>query len=389
MNKPEKNVRTLETIRGELAEIDHEMMELLDRRIALAEEVYAQKKALVKDIYDAAQEEHKLAELQAAPEAAVRRYGPPLLSALMRLSREKQYTLARPESLDWALGQLIARGRKHSFPVQVVATQGNAYSYSAKAATKLFPGRAYFPHRTFEEAILSVVKGQTDAAVLPLENSTAGTVDDVYQLIQSTNLYITDAIKMGVRHRLLVAPGTKFEEITTITSHRQALAQCSRIIREQGWLSVEALNTAFAAQDVAERRAPGMAAIATEDAAEAYGLEILDTEVSDTKENQTRFVVVRRSLQIDAKADTLSLLVRLPHSAGSLVSVMNIFSDNGINLSKIQSIPIPRNPWEYYFYIDCEARPDNEAVLDILYQLEHESTELRLLGWYREANLLK
>lgn len=377
----------LDQIRRELSDIDVQIMQLLDRRIELSEGVYARKKVMVHPIYDPAQEQRKLDALKQNESANIRRYGGPLLSALMRLSRERQYSLARPESLDWELGRQIDQGKKRSFPVQVVATQGNAYSYSAKAATQLFPGRAYFPHRTFEDAIFSVVKGQTDAAVLPLENSTAGTVDDVYQLIQSTNLYITDAMKLGVRHRLVAAPGTNFDRIKTVISHRQALAQCSLVIKERGWNRVEALNTAFAAEEVAERNDPEIAAIATEDAAEAYGLEILDADISDSKQNQTRFVVVRRNLQIDKRADTLSLLIRLPHSAGSLVSVMNLFSDCGISLSKIQSIPIPRNPWEYYFYIDCEARPENDAVLDILYQLQHESTELRLLGWYKEGHL--
>ncbi len=377
----------LDALREDLQAIDREMMALLSRRIVLSEKVYREKKALLREIYDGDQQARKLEALKADEDPIVRRFGPPLQSTLMRLSREKQYALARPESMDWDLGKLIEDGKNHRVSVQVVATQGNAYSYSAKAATKLFPGRAYVPYRTFEEAILSVVRRRADAAVLPLENSTAGTVDDVYQLIQNTNLYITDALKMPVSHCLLVPPGMRFEDITTVTSHRQALAQCSHRIKEEGWMSLEALNTAFAAQDVAEKRQPGMAAIATEDAAEAYHLEILDEEIANTKKNETRFVVVRRHLQISEDADTLSLLIRLPHSAGSLVSIMNIFSDSGLNLIKIQSIPIPRNPWEYYFYIDCECEPENPAIADVLYQLQHECRELRLLGWYKEEHL--
>lgn len=377
----------LKDLRDQLQAVDEKMLALFADRLKLSEAVYEVKKDLVVPIYDPEQEEKKLKRLEESDDGGIREYGRPFLSSLMRLSRECQYAEARPQSLDWDLGRLIERGKDHHFPVQLVATQGNAYSYSAKAATRLFPGKAYVPHRTFEDAILAVVKGQADAAVLPLENSTAGTVDDVYQLIQSTNLYITEAIRMSVRHRLLVAPGTKAEDIKVIASHKQALSQCSGFIKEHRLKTVEALNTAFAAQDVAESKRSDLAAIATEDAAEAYGLEILDEEISNTKENQTRFVVVRRNLQIDRQADTLALLLRLPHSAGSLVSVMNLFSDYGINLSKIQSIPIPRNPWEYYFYLDCEARPDNAKVLDILYQLQHEAGELRLLGWYRESDL--
>lgn len=376
--------KQLEEVREELQEIDQELMTLFSRRQNLAPKVYESKRSRLLSIYDLEQEEKKIEALSQYSDENVKAYGKPLLTTLMRLSRAKQYAIARPESIDWELGKVISTQQNKKYPVQLVATQGNAYSYSAKAATVLFPGRAYFPHRTFEAAILSVVKSQADAAVLPLENSTAGTIDDVYQLIQSTNLYITDALYMPVRHCLLVKPGTKLNEITTVTSHKQALAQCSNFIKEHAWQTVESLNTAFAAEEVSQGDNT-LAAIATEDAAEAYGLEILEKELCDVNQNQTRFVVVRRNLELKTQADTLSLLFRLPHSAGSLVQVMNIFSDYGINMSKIQSTPIPRNPWEYYFYIDLQVKPDHPKILDVLYQLQHETSELRLLGWYQET----
>ncbi len=381
----ETDKRTLEQLREELQTIDDQMMALLSSRQQLAEEVYARKEENIQLIYDQEQEKKKLDQVRSSEDPLVARYGAPLESTLMRLSRARQYALARPKSLDWELGRQIKHGLERQYPIQVVATQGNAFSYSAKAATILYPDRAYFPHRTFEDAILSVVKGQADAAVLPLENTTAGTVDDVYQLIQSTNLYITDEVKLSVKHRLLAAPGTSLEQIHYVTSHPQALAQCSKVIKARGWETVESLNTAFAAQDVAERNDPAWAAIGTQDAADAYKLEVLDSDINDIDVNQTRFIVVRRNLQIAKDSDQLALLLRLPHSAGSLVGVMNLFSDHDINLTKIQSSPIPRNPWEYYFYINCEAKPDSESVLDVLYQLQHESTELRLLGWYKES----
>ncbi len=381
----DNNDRSLDELRQELQALDEQMLALLASRQELADEVYAWKETNVTLIYDQEQEQRKLDQVRTSDNPVIARYGAPLESTLMRLSRARQYQLARPKSLDWELGRQIKHARERQYPIQLVATQGNAFSYSAKAATRLYPDRAYFPHRTFEEAILSVVKGQADAAVLPLENTTAGTVDDVYQLIQSTNLFVTDEVKLSVKHRLLAAPGASLEQIRYVTSHPQALAQCSKLIKDRGWETVESLNTAFAAQDVAERQDPSWAAIATQDAADAYKLQVLNVDVNDIDVNQTRFIVVRRNLQISQDADTLALLLRLPHSAGSLVGVMNLFSDHGINLTKIQSSPIPRNPWEYYFYIDCEAKPDNEDVLDVLYQLQHESTELRLLGWYKAS----
>ncbi len=376
--------QNLEHIRENLQEIDEKILELFSQRQNLAAEVYREKKQLVAKIYDQEQEVKKLKKLENSEDEAIANYGSAVLSTLMRLSRAKQYSIARPESLDWELGKMIAQNQSKKFPVQLVATQGNAYSYSAKAATLLFPGRAYFPHRTFEEAILSVVRGQADACVLPLENSTGGTVDDVYQLIQSTNLYITDALYMPVRHCLLVKPGTRLQDIETVVSHKQALAQCSQFIRENKWDGLESLNTAFAAEEVSQGD-HNLAAIATEDAAEAYGLEILEREITDVNQNQTRFVVVRRNLQLSQDAHILSLLLRLPHSAGSLGQVLSVFSDHKINMTKIQSSPIPRNPWEYYFYVDLQVQPSHEKILDLLYHLQHECTEMRLLGWYQET----
>lgn len=381
----QENDKNLDQLRQSIQAIDDQVLELFSRRMDLAREVYQVKKEIISSIYNPETEERKIRLAQESEDPNIKEYGASVLRTLMRVSRSRQYALARPDSMDWEIGTMLTRQKDLQYPVQLVATQGNAYSYSAKAATILFPGRAYYPHRTFEEAILSVVRGQVDAAVLPLENSTAGTVDDVYQLLQNTNLYITRSLNMTVKHCLLVKPGTKLSDIKTVSSHKQALAQCSSFIKDHNWEVVESLNTAFAAQDVAEGDGT-MAAIATSDAAEAYGLTILEENFSDANQNETRFVVVRRHLQVDKEADTLSLLVRLPHSAGSLVQVMDLFADHGINMTKIQSIPIPRNPWEYYFYIDCEANFGDETILNVLYQLQHESTELRLLGWYKQVS---
>jgi chorismate mutase/prephenate dehydratase len=169
-------------------------------------------------------------------------------------------------------------------------------------------------------------------------------------------------------------------------SHPQALAQCSDFIRRQGWAVRETLNTAFAAEEVAGSGDGSLAAIASQTAAQATGLAVLRSDISNTSGNQTRFIVVGREFTVTPDAERISLILKLPHTIGSLAATLAIFSDSGLNLSKIQSRPDIDNPWTYLFYLDFECRrQDLKRALATLYQLSCEMPFLRLLGWYGEV----
>lgn len=305
-----------------------------------------------------------------------------LLRSLMRLSRGVQYDLLLPLDTQFALGQQIAGALSAEPEISHIIHQGAAASYSARACACLFPGRPTRSVQTFAEACQIVADGEADAAVLPLENSTAGSVGETYQLLQSHGLYIWRTCDLPIHHHLLAVPGATIDQIRTVVSHPQALAQCASFIRRHSWHPVESLNTAFAAADIARDGDPTRAAIASRQAARMFGLQVLAEEISDHRENLTRFGVVGRELVIDPRASRLSLILRTPHASGSLAATLALFSDRNLNLSKIHSRANPDEPWSYLFDLDVECPAHDPQALATLYQLSREMSYLQLLGWY-------
>ncbi|NCB00478.1 MAG: hypothetical protein EOM70_14030, partial [Clostridia bacterium] len=305
-----------------------------------------------------------------------------LLRSLMRLSRGVQYDLLLPHDRNFGLGEQIAAARSIVPPVSRIIHQGSAASYSGKACAILFPGQPVRSVQTFAEACLQVAGKEADVAVLPLENSTAGSVGDVYQLLQSHGLYIWRSYDLPVHHHLMAVPGATLDQIHTVISHPQALAQCSDFIRRQGWHTIESLNTAFAAAQIAQEGDPSRAAIASLDAARTSHLQVLADDISNSRENLTRFVVVGRELVITPDANRLSLVLKTPHASGSLAATLALFSDRNLNLSKIHSRANPVEPWSYLFDLDVDCPANDPQALATLYQLSREMSYLQLLGWY-------
>ena len=275
--------------------------------------------------------------------------------------------------------------------IRTVAYQGKEGSYSARAAGLLFPGLPSKGWADVQGACRAVVEGEAQVVVLPLDNSTAGTVNEVYDRMLEFRLHIIRSISISIRHSLLGVPGTRMEEIREIHSHPQALAQCAGYIRRQGWKGVPAENTAFAAEMVALRRDPEVAAVGSSEAAAIFGLEVIQEGISDQDCNQTRFVALTRQACILPGASRVSLAFMLPHESGSLLKALSVFSDRGLNLTKIQSRPLMDKPWEYCFYLDFQAQreddgPGGEARrgLQALCHLARFTPELVFLGWYPE-----
>lgn len=227
---------------------------------------------------------------------------------------------------------------------------------------------------------------QADIAVLPLENSTAGTVNEVYDLIPKYGLYIVKAFSSGIEHCLLGVKGTKISDIKEVISHPQAIMQCDKLIKSLNVKVIPCDNTAFATDIVSKRNDKSIAAIASEKTAKEYGLEILLNSVNDEITNQTRFVALSKNPRIISSANRVSIAFKLPHQSGSLASALSIFADLNLNLVKIQSRPIPHMPWEYMFYLDFTATLDNKDAYRALYHLEKELPYLSFLGWYKEEN---
>ena len=374
----------LSRLRSQISEVDAELMKIFNRRMDLAQEIAHTKIRSKASVYDARREAEvsDLARQRAGGDMATRVDS--MMKTMMRISREKQYDILMPVDTNWKIGQALKSARTSLDFVRTAAYGGTKGSYSEQAAQKLFPNAVKKEMHTFSQACDLVLSGAADVAVLPLENTTAGTVDTVYELLQKKSLHIVRATSITVVHTLAVLPGTKISDIRTVTSHPQAISQCSEIISQYGWDSLPSDNTAFAAEEVKRRADPRVAAISSEEAARRNGLEILPVEICNTSSNKTRFIAVTKELVITPDADRISTLMHLPHRSGALVAALEIFADRGLNLSSIFSRPIQNTPGEYSFFLDfiCPAMGKDAQLA--LYQLSSEMPYVKVLGWYVE-----
>ncbi len=376
-------------LREQIDHVDTQLMALFDQRMGLAEQVAAYKLASGQPVYDRAREQAHLADLVTKHAVPRPTQSSSFLTGLMRLSRTVQYQKLLEADRPFELGRLLEQTQANKPQVQRVVTQGTAGAYSELACRLLFPTLEPARVQTFQQACEAVGLGHADAAVLPLENSTAGTVDAVYDALMDQQLYIWEALALTIHHQLLVKPGTTLDDIQVVLSHPQALAQCSHFLSRQGWTLRETQNTAFAAEQVAASHETGWAAIASAQAAHANGLSILCQAISNTALNQTRFIVVGKTFQVAPEADRISLVLQLPHTTGTLAATLSVFSDWGLNLSKIQSRPDPDQPWHYLFYLDFVCRrADLARAKTVLFHLVSEMPLVRFLGWYHEQEAL-
>ncbi|NLN46019.1 MAG: ACT domain-containing protein [Clostridiaceae bacterium] len=384
--------KSLDASRDKLDQIDAELVRILLERLQVSGEIGVIKAGTGQPVHVAEREDAVLEQVYRRASESMRPGDPnepalhirSLMRHVMRLSREYQYDLLMPQASGWEMGRQIEQAPA-VLTMNTVAVQGGAGSYQSMAAFQLLPAANQIETETFAESCARVQRGEVDCAVLPLENTTAGTVDAVYDLLLQNELYVTASASLPIVHCLMALRGTAMTDIRTVHSHPQALLQCADTIREQGWQEVASLNTAYAAREIAVAGDRTRAAIGSREAARAYGLEVLTDRISNSKSNQTRFVLGASRPSVAPDAGRVSLILRLADRSGTLSSVLNIFADRGLNLAKIQSRPMPERPWEYCFYLDFEARadgPERTLALVTLYQLEQEHPFVRFLGWY-------
>ena len=263
-----------------------------------------------------------------------------------------------------------------------IAYQGLPGAFGEQAAVECFPQAQYLPCEHFHAVFDAVKSGRAHYGLLPIENSTGGSIDEVYDLLGSTGCSIVREHIVPVFHCLLAKPGVKTEDIRAVYSHAQALRQCSQFLQAHHWNEVPYFNTAISAQFVSESPENNLAAIASERAARYYGLNILQPGIQDRNDNYTRFVVVAARAQQLTGQGKVSLAFTLRHTVGSLHAVLAIFASHGLNLCKIESRNIPGRRWEYRFYVDYEGDLHQEAIERILSVLQAYTTETQFLGCY-------
>ncbi len=374
----------LSKCRSEIDEIDRQLVELYEKRMEVSEKVAAYKIATGKKVLDQEREKQKLEAVQALAGNDFNKHGvKELFEQIMTMSRKKQYQLIQESGSMNRLpfievDSLVKKGIR-------VVYQGAQGSYSEAAMKKFFGEEINcFSVDTFRDAMTAIEEGTADYAVLPIENSTAGIVSQIYDLLVEYENYIVGEQIIPIRHCLLAPEGADIDTIQTVFSHAQSLMQSEHFLSEHpGWRQESMQNNAFAAAKVAREGDITQAAIASEYAAKTYGLKILKEGINQAENNSTRFIIVTNQKVFQKDASKISICLEISHESGSLYHILSHFIYNDLNMTKIESRPIEERNWEYRFFIDFEGNLNQSSVKNALRGLRDEAKNMRILGNYQ------
>ncbi len=374
--------------RKKIDKIDEELVKLFVERLAVSRDVALAKRENGGAVSDPAREREILSKVSEAVGLDNENSARLFFSTLFSISKARQRSLIKGESplVKDIRGAIAAPNR--SFPNRAfVACCGTEGSYAQQAAVRLVkvPTIVYF--NSFEKVFEAVEKGLCAYGVLPVENSAAGSVTAVYDLMQSHRFHIARSVRLRVDHVLLANPGTKIEDIKEVASHPHALAQCSAFMKAHPHIhAVPSANTAVAAKELAASGRRDMAVIASRTCAELYGLEVVAEKLQDAAYNYTRFICISKNLEIYPDANRISLMLSLPHRPGSLAEIISKFAAIDVNLTKLESRPLPGVDFEFRFIFDFEASPEDQSVLCLLSELSQdpEIEHFVFLGAYGE-----
>ena len=376
---------TLEECRSGINRINRELVRLFCERMELSAEVAAYKKEKGLPILDPAREREILAEVAECVPSELAAYAKSFFASTMEISRAYQSRLIAPRG---AISRELAEARRKTpseFPrIGRVACQGSEGAYSQIACDRLFGEQHIVYFKSFEGVFSAVENGLCDYGVLPIENSTHGSVGAVLDLMQEHRFRIIRSLKLKVDHALLAPPGVSLGEIREIHSHPQAIGQCSRFFEAHPEIkAVSAENTALAAKALAESGRRDVAVIASVACGALYRLERIPTPIQNSDGNFTRFICIARKGRVYPGASRISLTLTLAHTPGTLYSVISKLAIGGCNLLKIESRPIEGSDFEFRFYLDFEA-PSAEAATSVLDDLENSVGGIGYLGCYAE-----
>ncbi len=372
--------RELNQIRDELDRIDHTLLDALSSRHQLIQETAALKKERKSVLRDPVREHEILNRIgQMAQESGVDRY------FAMTLFRQIIDYSVRYQT-DYLLDHHNRRDRESLLRVGYQGTDG---AYSQQAIRSHYSSRQNelmtIGFETFREVVEAVISGDLDYGMLPIENTTAGSINDTYDLLHKHSLFIVGEEVVRVKHCLAALEDVPVSNIRRIYSHPQAIAQCSEFLSRLHHTKVESfLDTAMSAKKVLEDDDLSQAAIASEAAAELYNLKVLQRDIANQKENFTRFVVVSKddiSCDSQIKCKT-SVIMSAAHRKGALSQALNMLHEYDLNLTKLESRPSPGNPWEYLFYIDFEGNLASPQTAEALEKLRAHAGFLKVLGSY-------
>ena len=378
----------LNELREKIDGIDERLCALVKERMDVAAAIAGYKKENGVPVGDPRRERQKLSEIAERTDPELRRYMTVLYSLIFEISRSHQQSIVAD---DPAITKQIADAIENTpklFPeAATVACQGVEGAYSGIACEKMFKMPSIVFFKSFDGVFNAVSKGLCKYGVLPLENSVAGSVKKVYDLMISNDFKIVRSTDVRIEHCLLVPRGVALSDIKEVFSHEQALNQCSDFLRSlgDGVKITRCSNTAAAAESVATSGRSDAAAIASFACSEIYGLDCLSRGIEDSDNNHTKFVTISKDLEIYPGADRTSLMMILPHKPGSLYKALSRFYALGINLLKLESRPIPGRDFEFSFYFDLETSVYSDEFVKLMRELYDCSEQFKYLGSYTEV----
>ena len=373
-------------LRNEINETDEKLVELFCKRMNISLEIAKYKKENNLPVLDKNRERELLAKVSDASPQELEVYTRALYTTIFNLSRSYQHKyMNKTASISSSIKEALENTSKQFPKRAVVACQGVSGAYSEQACEKIFDVPEIMFFNNFEGVFHAVRSGLCDYGILPLENSTAGSVNQVYDLMRKNKFYVVKSIRLKVDHSLLAKKGTSLADIKEVYSHEQAVNQCSNFISENKIKANICANTAVAAKLVASSDRTDIAAIASAKCAELYGLTAIASDIQNYSNNYTRFICISKNLEIYPGASKTSFMMTIPHVPGSLYSVISRFYALGINLVKIESRQLPDRDFEFMFYFDIECSVYSDELISLINELENDITDFTYLGSYSEV----
>lgn len=375
----------LEEIRPQIDQVDDQLAALIRKRFSLVEEVAAIKKEQNLPVADSSRERDIVNRLTSSDNEEMRGYLKIFFHTLFDLSRSHQLRAIHTDSLTAKVMAEALKETPKMFPKNaVVACQGVEGANSTQASEKFFnhPSIMYF--NTFEGVFSAVDKGLCQYGILPIENNLHGSVTEIYDLMRQYRFYIAKSLKLKINHVLLAKPGTKLSDIKKIYSHEQALAQCGNFLKNLKVAVEPSDNTAMAAKHVASSTEVGVAAISSAYCADLYNLEIVKEGIQNSDNNYTKFICISKKPEIYPGSNKISIMVVLSHRPGALYHFMSKFAAYDVNLTKIESRPIPDSDFDFSFFFDFEVSVYDDSLASLFAQLEDSTKQFAFLGCYTE-----
>ncbi len=377
----------LNKVRENIDVIDDEIAQLYAKRMNLVKQVLEAKKQSGKAVNDPDRERNILLRVTDMVDEDIQVYLKRVFETMFETSKAYQTMNAEYKSeIGEKIKDALNKG-EINFPAKAkVACQGVAGAYSGIAADRLFELADITYFKNFDGVFQAVEKGFCKYGVLPIENSSAGSVNQVYDLMKAHKFYIVKSLRVSINHNLIVNKDTSAKDIKEIFSHEQALTQCKKYLEKFPFAKITACpNTAVAAKMLAESGRKDAAAISSRECADLYGLKLLETNIQDSDNNYTRFILIAKDMEFYAGANKISIMTTLPQNApGSLNKLLAKFSNLGINLTKLESRPIVGSGFEFMFYFDFECDIKSKGVQNLLIELDNSTEQFTFLGAYSE-----